>query len=173
MVRMAITPDTKDWTWVLQEPCHDCGFDAAETDPRNAGDEARAMVPRWRDALARPDASRRPDDATWSVLEYACHVRDVLLLFAERLRLIREQEAPEFPNWDQDATAAQTGYAEQDPRAVADELAPATDAFAAEIGAVADWSRPGLRSNGSAFTADTLTRYAMHDLVHHLHDVRA
>ena len=24
---MAITPDTKDWTWVLQRPCPECGFD--------------------------------------------------------------------------------------------------------------------------------------------------
>lgn len=173
MVRMAITPDTKDWTWVLQEPCEECGFDAAGIDVRRAGDEACAMVPRWTEALARPDAGERPDNSTWSVLEYACHVRDVLLLFAERLRLIREHDAPEFPNWDQDATAAQTGYASQDPRAVAAELGPAADAFAAEIAAVRDWSRPGLRSNGSAFTADTLTRYGMHDLLHHLHDVRA
>lgn len=170
---MAITPDTRDWTWVLQEPCDECGFEADGLDPTRAGEEARAMVPRWREALSRPDARARPDEATWSVLEYACHVRDVLLLFAERLRLMREQDAPEFPNWDQDATAAQTGYATQDPRAVADELTPAADAFAREVAAVSDWSRPGLRSNGSAFTADTLTRYAMHDLVHHLHDVRA
>lgn len=24
---MAITPDTKDWTWVLERPCPECGFD--------------------------------------------------------------------------------------------------------------------------------------------------
>ena len=23
-----IVPDTKDWTWTLQRPCPDCGFDA-------------------------------------------------------------------------------------------------------------------------------------------------
>ena len=26
----AIAPDTKDWTWVLQRPCPDCGFDAED-----------------------------------------------------------------------------------------------------------------------------------------------
>ena len=26
----AMTPDTKDWTWVLQRPCPECGFVAAE-----------------------------------------------------------------------------------------------------------------------------------------------
>ena len=24
---MTIIPDTKDWTWVLQRPCPECGFD--------------------------------------------------------------------------------------------------------------------------------------------------
>ncbi|WP_269303431.1 DinB family protein [Aeromicrobium sp. HA] len=170
---MAIIPDTKDWTWVLQQTCEECGFDADAAEPTRAGEEVRAMVPRWGEALARPDAAQRPDDATWSVLEYACHVRDVLHLFADRLALIREQDGPEFANWDQDATAAESRYADQDPAVVTAELTPAADAFAAEIDAVRDWSRPGLRSNGSAFTADTLTRYALHDLVHHLHDVRA
>jgi len=35
---MTITPDTKDWTWVLARPCPECGFDTqafryAEQDP--------------------------------------------------------------------------------------------------------------------------------------------
>ncbi|WP_199858872.1 hypothetical protein [Frigoribacterium sp. CFBP 8751] len=32
--------------------------------------------------------------------------------------------------------------------------------------------RTGLRSDGSAFTVDSLARYFVHDPVHHLHDVR-
>ena len=28
----AITPDTKDWTWVLERPCPECGFEAAAHD---------------------------------------------------------------------------------------------------------------------------------------------
>jgi hypothetical protein len=35
------------------------------------------------------------------------------------------------------------------------------------------WDRPGRRSNGSSFTATTLGQYFLHDVVHHLHDVRA
>ena len=26
---MPIEPDTKDWTWVLERPCPECGFDAS------------------------------------------------------------------------------------------------------------------------------------------------
>jgi hypothetical protein len=32
---MTIIPDTKDWTWVLQRPCTECGFDTS-TFPREA-----------------------------------------------------------------------------------------------------------------------------------------
>ena len=31
--------------------------------------------------------------------------------------------------------------------------------------------RPGRRSNGSVFTVETLGRYFLHDVLHHLHDV--
>ena len=34
------------------------------------------------------------------------------------------------------------------------------------------WQRPGLRSDGSAFTVDSFGRYVLHDIVHHLVDVR-
>jgi hypothetical protein len=33
------------------------------------------------------------------------------------------------------------------------------------------WDRPGRRSNGSVFTVDTLARYHLHDIEHHLVDV--
>ena len=29
---MPITPDTKDWTWVMERPCPDCGFDLLADD---------------------------------------------------------------------------------------------------------------------------------------------
>lgn len=168
---MAIIPDTKDWTWVLERPCDECGFEPAAVDVRRAGEDARAMVPRWESVLEREDARERPDRATWSPQEYACHVRDVLLIFAERLALMREHDGPDFPNWDQDAAAGD--YAAHDPGVVAAQLGPAADAFAAEVAVVQEWTRPGYHSNGSAFTTDSLVRYAMHDLMHHLYDVRA
>ena len=30
---MPIVPDDKDWTWVLERPCPECGFDAATVPP--------------------------------------------------------------------------------------------------------------------------------------------
>ena len=170
-----IEPDTKDWTWVLGRPCLECGYAAAAVDPRAVGDAVRATVPRWASALSRPDVRRRPEPAVWSPLEYGAHVRDVLRLFDERLALMLTQDDPLFADWDQDATAVADRYHLQDPAVVSDELAAAAATFAAAVDAVPDdaWNRPGRRSNGSVFTVASLLAYALHDVLHHLHDVHA
>ncbi len=61
-----------------------------------------------------------------------------------------------------------------DPAEVSVELAAAAHAVATQYDAVppAALERPGLRSNGSEFTVLTLARYHLHDVVHHLWDVR-
>ncbi|WP_258725502.1 DinB family protein [Cellulomonas sp. NS3] len=170
-----LEPDTKDWTWVLDRACPECGFLASDVDPAGIPAALRASVPRWTEALARPDARERPEPSTWSVLEYGAHTRDVHRIFGERLRLILEEEDPQFANWDQDATAVEDRYDLQDPAVVAVELAQAAEEAAARFAGVPGdaWERPGRRSNGSVFTARTLGAYYLHDVVHHLHDVHA
>ena len=34
---MPIVPDDKDWTWVLERPCPECGFDASALQSPRAG----------------------------------------------------------------------------------------------------------------------------------------
>ncbi|MEL7977410.1 DinB family protein [Isoptericola sp. F-RaC21] len=170
-----IVPDTKDWTWVLDRPCPECGFAAAGVEPADVGPAVRETLPRWRAALARPDVAERPRAGVWSTLEYAAHVRDVFRIFDERLALMLAHDDPAFANWDQDVAALEGDYAHQDPRALAGELAAAGEAVAAAFDAVAPGQaeRTGRRSNGSVFTVRTLGQYFLHDVVHHLHDVRA
>jgi hypothetical protein len=133
----------------------------------------RDSVPVWRAALAGPDAARRPDDSTWSPLEYACHVRDVCRVFDERLVLMLEQDDPRFANWDQDETAVAEAYGGQDPALVATELAAEAQAIATRFDTVSgdQWDRRGRRSDGAAFTVTTFARYFVHDLMHHVYDV--
>lgn len=168
-------PDDKDWTWVLDRPCEDCGFVAGDVDVHELSALVLDAAAPWQEVLTRPDVRERPAPQVWSPLEYACHVRDVLRVFTERNRLIRAEDDPRFANWDQDATALADRYWEQDPATVAAELETAATANAATWADVAEaeWTRPGTRSNGSAFTLDTLGRYLLHDLCHHLHDVAA
>lgn len=125
----------------------------------------------WPAVLARADVRVRPDESTWSPLEYAAHVRDVIRLYERRLRLMRDHDDPLFPNWDQDATAEAERYNEQDPAAVAVELTEAADSLASAFAHVDDWSRPGRRSDGVQFTIESFAKYFIHDPIHHLHDV--
>ena len=170
-----IVPDTKDWTWVLERPCSECGFDPAAqglTDlPRLVHDTAMT----WSDVLARGDVGQRLAPDVWSALEYGCHVRDVHLLFAQRLRAMLDEDGPTFASWDQDATAVESDYGSQDATAVAVGLIEAAGTvagiYATVTGATKD--RAGLRSNGDRFTVETLGSYHLHDVVHHLHDVGA
>jgi len=170
---MGIVPDTKNWTWVLDERCPECGFVASEVALDAMGDLVRANVEAWPPLLATDLVRRRPTPDQWSALEYGCHVRDVLVLFDERLRLMLESDAPRFANWDQDITAVEQRYDLQHPAVVSDELVAAGLVLADRWDAVSgdQWQRTGDRSDGSSFTVESLARYFLHDPVHHLHDV--
>jgi hypothetical protein len=170
-----IEPDTKDWTWTLRRPCPECGFEASAVEAHDIPRLTLESTAPWATVLARPDATDRPAPAVWSPLEYACHVRDVCRVFDGRVNLMLDQQAPRFDNWDQDATAVEQRYGEQDPGAVAAELDLAAQAVSDSFGRVVgdQWSRTGVRSDGSEFTVLTLGQYFLHDLAHHLVDVRA
>lgn len=170
---MAIVPDTKDWTWVLDQRCPDCGFASADITTADVGRLIRENAAAWRPLLDHPLAEVRPDDATWSALEYACHVRDVFRLYDQRLGWMLTQDDPTFPNWDQDETAVADGYASQDLATVLDDLEAAGAILADAFDAVTPegWARTGMRSDGARFTVDTFARYLVHDPIHHVWDV--
>lgn len=172
---MTITPDDKDWTWVIERPCEQCGFDASNVRLADAPEMIRSNARQWSRVLSRDTARRRPREDRWSDLEYACHVRDVYTIFDQRLALMLTREDPVFENWDQDATAVEDRYDLQDPSVVLDELQSAAERYAQRCDAVdsSQWSRPGTRSNGSVFTVASLMVYGLHDPHHHLWDVDA
>ncbi len=170
---MPITPDTKNWTWVVERPCPECGFDASRFAAADVPDMLRANAAAWPAILERASVRTRPDDATWSPLEYAAHVRDVFRIYDHRLALMLTEDDPAYPNWDQDATAVAERYNEQDPGVVATDLVAAGNAVAASFAAVPAeaWQRTGRRSDGVSFTVESLARYFVHDPIHHLWDV--
>jgi hypothetical protein len=169
-----IEPDTKDWTWVLSRPCPECGFDAAAVHHTEVADRIRDDATEWVRRLGEAGVRTRPQPTVWSTLEYGCHVRDVHRVFNHRVRLMLEQDEPQFPNWDQDETAVADDYAAQHPATVATELFDAASVVADTYANVPSdaWSRRGLRSNGSEFTIATIAIYHLHDIVHHAYDVR-
>ena len=172
---MTIEPDTKDWTWVLERPCPECDFDTRSFPRERIGEMIRANASQWERLLRHPDAARRPRPDRWSGIEYACHVRDVFLLYDERLKLMLEKDDPDFENWDQDAAAIAGRYGDQDPETVVKEILGAAGLLAGRFDAVigSTWARTGRRSDGASFTVESFARYLIHDPIHHVHDVES
>ncbi|HEV2784085.1 MAG TPA: DinB family protein [Actinophytocola sp.] len=169
-----ITPDTKDWTWVLTRPCPECGLDTRGIRPEQVPDLLRANATAWHELLStHPEPARRPRPDTWSPLEYACHVRDVCRIYDHRLHLMLTEDNPTYPDWNQDQTALDDDYAHQNPHRVAAELRTAADTLATHLAEVSGpaWHRPGTRDDGAHFTIATFARYFIHDPLHHLYDV--
>lgn len=190
---MSIVPDAKDWTWVLEHSCPECGFHPESITYPAVPALVREYAGRLATTLARPDAAARPDDSTWSALEYAAHVRDVCRIFTYRAAVAARVEAvdpqvpgfdakgfesadgvPVFSNWDQDVTAIADRYDTQDPHKVAGELTAAADVVAHTFASIPDAALgyQARRSDGSAFTVESLAAYFLHDVIHHVHDVR-
>ena len=171
------TPDGADWTWVLNRPCPDCGFDATATDPADVPAILRDAGTRYAAALRREGVRTRPAEGVWSPLEYVCHVRDVCDVMRGRLEQILAGGGSlvRFADWDQDETAVDQQYWRSDPDDVAGEVTAAFEraATAYALPAGTQWEWPALRSNGSTFTARTLSLYFVHDIRHHLWDVIA
>jgi len=165
--------DTKDWTWVLEQRCPDCGYEAGDLARDQIGATTRRVAARFERHLGRDDARDRPAPDVWSVLEYGCHLRDVGRIFGARLTLMLDEDDPQFANWDQDETAVVDRYDRQDPAVVAVELVASLGGLADGYDAVLpdQWARKGYRSNGSIFTVESLGRYMVHDLVHHAWDI--
>lgn len=171
---MTIPPDTKDWTWVLGRRCPECDLDVADV-PRTAlPSRVGALAADWANLLReRPGTTTRPAPGVWSPLEYGCHVRDVLRICRGRVDLVLGAHEPVFPSWDQDATAVEQRYATQEPTRVAAELEGAARDYVAAVDGLPDtaWGRTGARGDGARFTVESLTRYVLHEIHHHLRDV--
>jgi hypothetical protein len=159
--QLTIQPDTKDWTWVLDRACPECGLDAGSVGRGDVAKLIRGNADAWVDVVRRKDVNVRPRPDVWSPLEYACHVRDVLHLSDERLQLMLEHDDPLYANWDQDETAVAQRYDLQNPAAVEPDLQDAASRVADRFARLQpeQWLRTGRRSDGASFTVESFSRY--------------
>lgn len=167
--------DDKDWTWVLERPCPECDADVGSLSIDEIVDANRHVADAW-GALLRTheQVRRRPTPTVWSPLEYGCHVRDVFVLFSERLDLMLNEDDPEFANWNPNETQEAERYDLQDPLVVANEVEAAGHELANRFASLStdQLKRTGRRSDGAVFSVETFARYELHDPVHHLWDVQ-
>jgi hypothetical protein len=162
--------------------CPQCGLDYDTISPSDAVVALRSYPRRYREALgdvtdpARERLLRRkPDDRTWSALEYTAHVRDVIAAMnAAFVRMLREDNpkmlGDEVP--DPDELAARERYNEQDPAEVLSGLDAAANAAADTLAGASpdDWTRPGTFPWGERDLL-TMARNAVHEGYHHLRDI--
>ena len=140
-----LEPDTKDWTWVLERPCEECGLDVRAVERVDLASAFRANARVWLALLADPAAAVRRRTDRWSTLEYACHVHDVHQVFHERVSSMLAEDTPHFPNWDQDESAVEGHYGSQLPSIVGPTLVAAAYAVADLYASVPtlSWQRRG------------------------------
>jgi len=119
---------------------------------------------------------QRPEPAVWSALEYACHLRDVLLVQRDRVLLALVVDEPGFVPMYRDERVGLARYNEDDPAVVAAELVMAADLFARLIERLdrAQLDRPAIYHYPVTARVDLgwVARHTLHEAIHHLADVR-
>ena len=166
----AIPKETKDWSFVADEGCSECGY--SPHFGQETGSRLRHTATAWRELLGHPQASQRPVPQVWSPLEYAAHVRDMCRLACERVRLMLAESVPTFSNWDQDEQAEINDYLNSDRLALSADLESHLELAARVFDHVpsSSWERAGLRGDGKEFTVQSFSCFVLHEVEHHLQD---
>jgi len=100
------------------ERCEECGYAYDLAAATQAGHEIEVLVAELAELLTTTSPrtlAQRTQQQLWSPLEYACHVRDVLLTQRERVLLARRADIPPAVPMGREERVAHEGYAEQDP----------------------------------------------------------
>lgn len=166
----AIRKETKDWSFVAEEGCSECGY--SPRSGQETGNGLRLTVSTWKEVLSNRKASQRPGPQVWSPLEYAAHVRDMCRLACERVELMLTETAPTFSNWDQDEQAEINDYLNSDRFAISADLERHLELAARTFDEVpvSSWDRSGLRGDGKVFTVQSFSSFVLHEVEHHLQD---
>jgi hypothetical protein len=155
------------------ERCEECGFDGADWSDSDAIEAVRGLPRRWAEAVSAmtvEDLCRRPVERSWSVGEYADHVREVL--FGMRFLLDTAVSQP-----GTDLGAAPESVFDPEPRVVdgerslmgiGREAALLVEGLAALT--TAEWTATVIL-DGEARDPRWIVRHAVHDATHHLLDV--
>jgi DinB superfamily len=165
------------------ERCEECGWQAASVTAENAATAVNDLGPQYCAAIihlltADPEdlLGRRRSASSWSVLEYAAHVRDLIALWSGALHKLLTEDGPVLPRPDPsiaDEAAAAGGYNALDPATTVDELAANANRMARKVTTIdADqWDRVIVLGD-EEMTAIAVVRKVAHEGAHHLQDIR-
>lgn len=162
----------------MTEPCAGCNFTYDLRRAAAAGDDLRALATEAVVLLSnnKIDVRARPRPDVWSPLEYACHLRDVLLVQRERVLAARRTNGAECASMGREERAEHDGYNEQDPADVARQLADAAALFSNVLARFSahDWDRTVIYHYPETHERSLrwVAVHTVHELQHHLLDIR-
>jgi hypothetical protein len=158
--------------------CSECGFDYHALPQPAIPAAIRVVAAQYRSRLtgsARWALRRHPAPGTWSPLEYAAHVRDVLSVQRERSALALRLREPHFPTMRPEVLVTERRYNDDEPTLVATQIEHAADLLAALFDSLGEteWSRTGVYTWPTPAPRDLawIGRHTVHELVHHLLDM--
>jgi hypothetical protein len=163
------------------DDCTQCGFVYPHHQVPGIIAELRALGPRYADRLrsaleaGSDDALRtRPSPEVWSALEYACHLRDILLAQRERMFLALVEERPSFAPVYPDRRVVLARYLEENPADTGREIELAADLISRSFAGLSeqDWSRRCLYNfpEPAERNLTWLAQHTLHEGEHHLMD---
>ena len=159
--------------------CAECGFSYQLVQPDAVPGRLRALRSGFSEELSSAGTvavSRRPEPSVWSALEYACHVRDVLLVQRERMIVAQVEDVPAVARMHRDERVSLARYDAHAVPVVLDQLGMAAELCAVTFEALG----PAGRARRLVYPWPEATerdlgwvgRHAVHEGEHHLMDVR-
>jgi S-DNA-T family DNA segregation ATPase FtsK/SpoIIIE len=160
------------------ESCSECGYGYGATSRAGLAAALRDRADAYRPILVGMDEEAvrlRPAPGVWSVLEYCCHVRDLLAVQRERVTLALAEDEADFASMRREERVIEERYNEQEPRVVAEELEGAAGALAGLLESLDDagWGRTGMYHwpVTKVRSVEWIGRHSLHECVHHLQDI--
>lgn len=157
--------------------CAECGFEYDLALAPRVSVLAKGHAREYADLLGAELSvlRRRSAPQVWSPLEYACHMRDVLLVQRERVLAARRRDTPVAESMGRDERVEHDGYAQQKPADVARQLHDAALLFTDVLDRLSpsDWERtlvytyPEREERSLRWVAV----HTLHELRHHLLDM--
>jgi S-DNA-T family DNA segregation ATPase FtsK/SpoIIIE len=159
--------------------CEECGYGYDSLTRQQIADALPDLAEQIASILASvpaPTLRAHLRPASWSALEYGCHVRDVLRIQRERVLLAQVEDMPRFVSMRRDERALEEKYNEQNPAAVATAIRAGAADLVKTLGGLDDegWRRIGIYPwpESHVRTVEWIGRRTVHELAHHLFDCR-
>lgn len=171
---MMLRAEGWDWPRVQAEACPQCGLNPSMLQAPALVRAVLVETSSWQCFLAdMPDDQLRtsPRSGTWTPIQYAVHVRDMLTVYRARMLHALQETDPLLASFEPSQDVWMQ-YNQMPALAVGAELEQSARALIEVLyrhpGPA--WCRPAHRDDGARFTVLGMARFALHETHHHLLD---